>query len=126
MLIIDDLFMAPFKGLFWVFRKIDQAAREELEGQKQRMISELSELYMQLDTGKISEQEFNAREKMLLDRLDQIKKQQGQQAGVPSGRAKRPPPAAGEQNRHEGGGEEARARQEAKPEAERGRDEEHK
>jgi hypothetical protein len=72
-LILDDILLAPFRGIFWVFRKIHEAARAELEGQQQRITSELSELYMQLDTGKITEQEFDARERVLLARLDAVK-----------------------------------------------------
>ena len=72
MLILDDILLAPFRGIFWVFRKIHEAAKEELEGQKQQITSSLSELYMELDTGKITEQEFDAREKALLGRLDVV------------------------------------------------------
>ncbi|MGI5865898.1 MAG: gas vesicle protein GvpG, partial [Myxococcales bacterium] len=74
MLIIDDLIAAPFKGIFWVFKKIHQAAMDELENRQRQTRSELSELYMLLETGKITEAEFDAREKELLDRLDEIKK----------------------------------------------------
>jgi len=80
MFIIDDLLLAPFKGVLWVFRKVHQAAQEEIEGQSERLKSELSDLYMQLDTGRISEQEFDAREKEILDKLDKIKKVQAEEA----------------------------------------------
>jgi hypothetical protein len=85
-LIIDDILLAPFRGLFWVFRKIHEAAQEELEGRKQRITSSLSELYMELDTGKIDEQEFDAREKRLLQQLDVIN---GQLREAASGREAR-------------------------------------
>jgi hypothetical protein len=71
-LIIDDLLTAPFKGLLWVFGKIHKAAVEEIEGQSERITTELRELYMQLDTGKITEEEFDTREQELLDRLDKL------------------------------------------------------
>ncbi|HCF56770.1 MAG TPA: gas vesicle protein GvpG [Myxococcales bacterium] len=74
MLIIDDLIAAPFKGVWWVFKKIHQATMDELESRQRQTRSELSELYMQLETGRITEAEFDAREKELLDRLDEIKK----------------------------------------------------
>ncbi len=71
-LIIDDLLMAPARGLMWVFSKIKAAADEEIESQAQRITSELSELYMKLDSGAITEEEFDAREQELLDRLDKL------------------------------------------------------
>src|SRR5262249_19662440 len=71
-LILDDILLAPLRGVLWVARKIQAATEEELEGQKQRLSSMLSELYMELDTGKISEREFEAREKVLLAQLDAI------------------------------------------------------
>lgn len=85
MLILDDLLLAPFKGLLWTFRKIQQAAEDELESQRTRTRSELSELYMLLETGRITEQEFDQREKTLLDRLDQLKEAPRQpRSGGPS------------------------------------------
>jgi hypothetical protein len=74
-LILDDILLAPFRGIFWVFRKIHEAAKEQLESQKQQITSGLSELYMLLDTGKISEAEFDARENDLLQQLDAINAQ---------------------------------------------------
>jgi hypothetical protein len=82
MFILDDLLLAPFKGLLWTFKKVHQAATEEIEGREARTRSELSELYMQLETGRITEQEFDAKEKVLLDRLDQVK-QLRKQVGNP-------------------------------------------
>jgi uncharacterized protein involved in exopolysaccharide biosynthesis len=83
MLLVDDLIAAPFKGLFWVFKKIHRAAADELEHRQQQTRAELTELYMQLETGRITEGEFDAREKELLDRLEQVKKMREQQAGSP-------------------------------------------
>lgn len=80
MLIVDDLLLAPFKGVLWVFKKVQQAANEELERRQRQTRSELSELYMQLETGRISESEFDAKEKQLLDRLDRVKELRERQA----------------------------------------------
>ena len=85
MFIIDDLFTAPMKGIFWVFKKIHQSVNEELENRQTRTRAELSELYMQLETGRITEQEFDAKEKELLDRLDKIKAMRERQARPASG-----------------------------------------
>jgi uncharacterized protein involved in exopolysaccharide biosynthesis len=84
MLLVDDLIAAPFKGLFWVFKKIHRAAVDELEQRRQETRGELTELYMQLETGRISEREFDAREKELLDRLEQVQEQERQIESPPA------------------------------------------
>lgn len=73
MLIVDDILTAPFKGLFWIFNEIRNAALEEQVGEADRITAQLSELYMMLETGRMTEAEFDAAEKVLLDRLDAIK-----------------------------------------------------
>jgi hypothetical protein len=73
MLIVDDILVAPFKGLFWIFNEIRNAALEEQVGEADRITAQLSELYMMLETGRMTEAEFDAAEKGLLDRLDAIK-----------------------------------------------------
>jgi hypothetical protein len=70
MLIIDDLLTFPFRGIFWIFKEVYNAAQEEQAGASEAITAELSELYMRLETGQITEKEFDAREKILLDRLD--------------------------------------------------------
>lgn len=73
MFLLDDLLLAPVYGLVWVFRKIHEAAQEEMAGEADAITAELSELYMRLETGQITEAEFEARERVLLDRLDAIR-----------------------------------------------------
>jgi hypothetical protein len=77
MLIVDDILTAPFKGLFWIFNEIRNAALEEQVGEADRITAQLSELYMMLETGRMTEAEFDAKEKALLDRLDAIKEREG-------------------------------------------------
>jgi hypothetical protein len=72
MLLVDDLLFAPFSGILWVFREINKIAHEELAGESQSITEQLRLLYMQLETGRITEAEFDAEEKVLLDRLDAI------------------------------------------------------
>lgn len=74
MLILDDILLFPFKSLLWIFRNIDSAAKEELSGQRDAITVELSEIYMLLETGQIMEEEFEIREKELLDQLDRMNK----------------------------------------------------
>jgi hypothetical protein len=72
MFLVDDLLMSPVKGILWVFREINDAAQQELAGESEAITSALTELYMKLETGQITEAEFDAQEKVLLDRLDQL------------------------------------------------------
>ena len=72
MFILDDILLFPIKSIFWMFREIHNAAQQELATETEAITAELSELYMMLETGRITEAEFNVREKELLDRLDEI------------------------------------------------------
>jgi len=72
MLIIDDILLSPIYGVIWLGRKLCLAAQEELATEAESITTELSELYMMLETGKISEAEFEKQEKQLLDRLEEI------------------------------------------------------
>ena len=75
MFLVDDILMAPARGLFWIFRKIQHAVAEEQANEAEAITTRLSELYMMLETGQMTEAEFDAAEKTLLDRLDVIKEQ---------------------------------------------------
>ncbi|MBZ5569624.1 MAG: gas vesicle protein GvpG [Acidobacteriia bacterium] len=74
MILVDDILLAPFRGLRWIFEEIHHAAHEEIANGAESITAELSTLYMMLETGKITEQEFAQQEKLLLDRLDQIQR----------------------------------------------------
>jgi len=73
MLLIDDVLLSPFTGLLFVFKEIAKTAQEQLlddEAVKQ----ELRESYMLLETGRISEEEFERRERLLVGRLEAIER----------------------------------------------------
>jgi hypothetical protein len=72
MLIVDDILLSPFISVFWIFREICKAAQQEMVNEAEAITAELGYLYMMLETGKITEAEFDAREQVLLDRLDQL------------------------------------------------------
>ena len=72
MLLVDDILLSPFTSLLWVFREIHNRAQQERAGEAETVTRSLSELYMKLDTGAITEEQFAAEEKQLLDRLDAI------------------------------------------------------
>lgn len=70
MLLLDNLLISP---LLWIFREINESVQKEQAGEAEAVTRSLSELYMKLDTGAITEQEFEAQETLLLDRLDAIR-----------------------------------------------------
>jgi len=72
MLLVDDILLFPVHSIMWIFREISKVAHEELAGEAQSITERLRLLYMQLETGRITEQQFDAEEKLLLDRLDAI------------------------------------------------------
>ncbi len=78
MLILDNLLLSP---LLWIFREINESVQKEQAGEAEAVTRSLSELYMKLDTGAITEQEFEAEETLLLDRLDAIRERDEAQAG---------------------------------------------
>jgi Gas vesicle protein G len=72
MLLVDDILFFPVTSIFWIFREINKIAHDELAGEAQSISEQLRVLYMQLETGRITEAQFDAEEKLLLDRLDVI------------------------------------------------------
>jgi Gas vesicle protein G len=91
MFLVDDLLLAPFKGMLWVFGEIHDAAQQELDGEKETITAALSELYMKLETGQLTETEFDAQEKVLLDRLDILQAEEESAAPVVKKPIKRRP-----------------------------------
>ena len=69
MFILDDILISP---LMWVFREINDVVAKEQANESEEVTRMLSELYMKLDTGAITEVEFEKSESILLDRLDAI------------------------------------------------------
>jgi hypothetical protein len=72
MFLVDNILLAPFNSLIWVFKEIHESAQQEIDGEADSVTHALSALYMQLDTGDITDEQFAAEEKVLLDRLDEI------------------------------------------------------
>ena len=72
MFLVDNLLLSPFTSLLWVFKEINEAVQAEKVGEAEGVTRSLSELYMRLETGAITEEQFTAEEKQLLDRLDEI------------------------------------------------------
>jgi hypothetical protein len=72
MLLIDNILFSPVKGIHWIFKEVHKLAEEELSGESDRIRESLVELYMQLETDQITEEEFDRQESHLLDRLDTL------------------------------------------------------
>ena len=72
MLLVDDILFFPINSIMWVFKEIGEIAQKELAGEATSITEQLRILYMQLETGRITEAEFEAGEKVLLDRLELI------------------------------------------------------
>ena len=73
MFIIDDILLAPLKGVIWVGKKINEIAEKELTDED-RIKEKLMELQLRFEMDEISEEEYNRQEKELLERLDAIRK----------------------------------------------------
>jgi Gas vesicle protein G len=75
MLLVDDILLSPITSFLWILREIGHAAQQELASEREAVTAELGYLYMMLETGMITDAEFDARERELLDRLDQLQGQ---------------------------------------------------
>ena len=97
MLIIDKLLLSPIYATVWAARQIQNTIQQERQAEPAQITAELSELYMRLEAGQISEAEFAANETELLDRLDRLQIQEAGPAKtrrtrpVEANRRKRPP-----------------------------------
>jgi hypothetical protein len=72
MFLIDDLLLAPLRGVHFVASSIYDAVQEEVEQERRALRGELNDLYMELEAGNITEEEFDQREEEVLDRLDEL------------------------------------------------------
>jgi hypothetical protein len=73
MFLLDDILLSPFKGLTALCRKLHEAAEEDLEAQEKAILATLSDLYHQVETHEITDEDFNARESDLIDRLESVR-----------------------------------------------------
>jgi hypothetical protein len=76
-LLVDDILFFPARSILWIFREIHDAAQKEMVSEEESITEQLRLLYMQLETDRISMQQFDAEEKLLLDRLDAIETRLG-------------------------------------------------
>lgn len=73
MFLIDDILLAPLKGLIWLGEKIKDIAEQEVSDEG-RIKKNLMELQLKFELDQISEEEYNRQKKELLARLDAIRR----------------------------------------------------
>ena len=74
MFLLDDILLAPMKGLVAVCRKVEEAAQQDLENQGKGVMLALSELHRRLEAGQIDEKDFDLEEARLLDQIEGLDK----------------------------------------------------
>ena len=74
MFLLDDILLAPMKGLAAVCRKVEEAARQDLENQGKGAMLALSELHRRLEAGQIDEKDFDLEEARLLEQIEGLEK----------------------------------------------------
>lgn len=73
MFLIDDILLAPLKGVIWIGEKINEVSEKEFSDEG-RIKEKLMELQLRFELDEISEDEYEKHEKELLERLDAIRK----------------------------------------------------
>jgi len=73
MFLIDDILLAPVKGVVYIAKKIHELAKEELMDTEEKLKRELLDLQMLFETDQISEEEYQKKEKNILERLEALK-----------------------------------------------------
>lgn len=78
MFLIDSILLAPVKGVVWLAERLNEVAEKELSDTG-RIKEELMALQLRFELDEMTEQEYNEKEKELLDRLDTIMKLEEQE-----------------------------------------------
>ena len=73
MFLLDDILLAPMKGLVAICRNVEAAAKQELETQEKSAMGALGQLHRRLELGQINDQEFETEETRLLDQLEALR-----------------------------------------------------
>lgn len=69
---LKALLTSPGTSLMWVFRTIHEAVETEIDQERDAIRAQLNELYHQVESGELDEDEFDELEEELLDRLDEL------------------------------------------------------
>lgn len=73
MFLIDDILLAPMKGIVWLGKKINEIVEREISDEG-RIKEELMELQLKFELDEIDEDEYIKQEKGFLNRLESIRK----------------------------------------------------
>lgn len=73
MFLLDDILLAPLKGIVWMGRKIQEIVDREVSDEG-KVKEELMALQLRFEMDEISEEEYTKKEEQLLDRLEAIRK----------------------------------------------------
>lgn len=71
--LLDDLLLAPLKGVVWLSEKIKELSEKELYDED-KVREELISLQAKLDMEEITKEEYLSCEKKLLERINEIQK----------------------------------------------------
>ncbi len=69
---LGGLLLSPMTGLTFVLREIANAVDEAREADRRAIMAELQELHRLIERGAVAEPAFDAREAVLLDRLEAL------------------------------------------------------
>ncbi|MGD8779225.1 MAG: gas vesicle protein GvpG [Ignavibacteria bacterium] len=78
MFLIDDILLAPLKGVVWLAKELSKIADKELNDEdvvKEKLMA----LQLQFQLDEIDEEEYNKREAELLDLLNEILKRKSEE-----------------------------------------------
>jgi hypothetical protein len=74
MLLIDDILLAPLKGIIALGKKIDEIVQKEISDEG-RIKERLMELQLKFEMDEISMEEYDRQEGELLDMIERIQKE---------------------------------------------------
>ncbi|MEW6410779.1 MAG: gas vesicle protein GvpG [Nitrospirota bacterium] len=72
MFLIDDILLAPLKGIIWLGKKINEIAEREVSDEE-NIKEKLMELRLRFELDEISEEEYTKQEGELMARLEAIR-----------------------------------------------------
>lgn len=70
--ILDDILFSPVNGVVWLGEKVKEAAEADIFDES-KIYESLFALQMKLELGEITEEEYQEREKELMERMEILK-----------------------------------------------------
>ncbi len=70
MFFLDDIVLSPFKGFLFIAKEVAKAVDQARESERDEVMKELANLHKLLEAGDLTDDEFDARESELLDKLE--------------------------------------------------------